>query len=356
MSLFDSMLKSSESLFQDPVALDFDFLPKVIPYREKEQRYIATCIKPLMSQRTGKNILIHGTPGIGKTAAVRHLFKELEDETDEIIPIYLNCWQKNTSFKLIIEICEKLDYKFTHNKKTEELFEIVKQMLNRKSVVFCFDEVDKLEDLDILYMILEQIYRKTIILITNYKEWAVTLDERIRSRLALELLEFRSYNAAEIKGIMEGRIKYAFVPEVWQEDALDLAVKKTADLRDVRLGLSLLREAGNLAEDRASKKIEVKDIQAAIDKLSDVKIKSPEALKEDEQHILELIKDNSGKKIGDLFTVYKEKGGEGVYKTFQRKIDFLSRNKFISTKKQTGGPDGTTTIVKYERETKLDEF
>jgi archaeal cell division control protein 6 len=356
MGLFDDMLKDSESLFMDSVSLDYDYLPKVIPFREAEQRQIALAMKPLFANRSGKNVLIHGPPGIGKTAAVRHLFKELEDQTDEIIPIYINTWQKNTTYKIVIELCEALNYKFTHNKKTEELFSIIQKDLNKKSVVFCFDEIDKVEDLDFLYMILEQIYRKSIVMITNYKEWAIDLDERIRSRLNLEFQEFRRYNAPEIKGILAERLKFAFVPGVWDPAAFDLAARKTADLGDVRTGLYILREAGNLAEDRASKKIEVKDVEAAIGKVSELKVKKAEELKDDEQMILGIIKENTGKKIGELFDLYKEKGGDGVYKTFQRKIDFLSRNSFISTKKQLGGADGTTTIVRYERDTKLDEY
>ncbi len=356
MALFDDMLKSDESLFMDPIVLDYDYLPKLIPYREKEQKHVAFCIKPLLAGRTGKNILLHGPPGIGKTAAVRHLFKELEETTDDVLPIFINVWQKNTTYKIIIEMCEQLDYKFTQNKKTEELFKIIEAQLNKKSVVFCFDEIDKAEDLDFLYMILEKIYRKTIVLITNFKEWAIELDERIKSRLNLELLEFRKYNETEIKGILDERKKYAFVEGVWQEDAFKLAAKKTADMGDVRTGLYLLREAGNNAEDRASRKIEVSDVENAINKISEIKVKKTNELKNEEQLILDIVKENSGKKIGDLFNLYKEKGGEGVYKTFQRKIDYLSRNKFISTSKQTGGTEGSTTIVKYERETKLDEF
>jgi archaeal cell division control protein 6 len=356
MSMFDDILKDSESLFAEPVALDYDYLPKLIPFREKEQKYIALCIKPLFANRTGKNILLHGPPGIGKTAAVRHIFRELDEKTDDIIPIYINTWQKNTTYKIVIEICEQLNYKFTHNKKTEELFSITQSQLNKKAVVFCFDEIDKVEDLDFLYMILEQIYRKTIILITNYKEWAVELDERIKSRLNIELMEFRKYNQIEIKGILEQRAKYAFVPGVWEDAAFSLAVRKTCEIGDVRTGLYILREAANSAEDRASRKIEVKDVELAIGKIAGIKIKKTTELKDEEQLILEIVKENSGKKIGDLFNVYKEKGGQGVYKTFQRKIEFLSKNKFISTDKQMGGPEGSTTLVKYERDTKLDEF
>ena len=86
-------------------------------------------------------------------------------------------------------------------------------------------------------------------------------------------------------------------------------------------------------------------------------IKKSTDLSEDENFILDIIKKNSEKKIGDLYTLYKEQGGKLVYKSFQRKIDKLQKNKFISIKKITGGKDGNTTLVKYATATKkLTEF
>ena len=38
---------------------------------EKQQKYVALCIAPLLQDRTGKNLLICGTPGIGKTATIK---------------------------------------------------------------------------------------------------------------------------------------------------------------------------------------------------------------------------------------------------------------------------------------------
>ncbi len=205
MGLFNNILKDEESLFKDETALDFDWIPSIIKYRENEQQYIATCIKPLFQERNGKNLIITGQPGIGKTAAIRFIFKELEQETDNIIPIYINCWKKDTSHKIALEICNKLNYKFTQNKTTEELIKEITKILNKKAAVFCFDEVDKLDDSSILYSILEDIYRKTIILVTNYKDWLSKLDQRIKSRLTPELLEFKAYNHKETAGILKQR-------------------------------------------------------------------------------------------------------------------------------------------------------
>lgn len=357
MSIMKDMLGSDESLFKNEIALDYSFIPKLIPYRETQQRYIASCIKPLFQQRNGKNLLVYGQPGIGKTVACKHLFNELEEETEEVIPIYVNCWQKNTTFKVILEICDVLGYKLTHNKKTEELVDVIKNILNKKSVVFCFDEIDKAEDFDFLYMILEEIYRKTILLITNYKSWFENLDDRIRSRLMSESLEFKPYNLKETKGILKQRMEYAFVPGVWLDDAFDFVAAKTAELEDIRSGLYLMKESANTAESLSSKNIRLEHCKEAIKKLDDFSIKKSSELAEDERKILSVIKENSGKKIGEIYKVYCDQGNDCVYKTFQRKIKKLQENKFISLAKTEGGKEGNTTIVKYiETTKKLTDF
>ena len=106
MGLFNDMLPSGGSLFKNSVALDPDFIPKRIPYRENETKHLATCIRPLFDKRSGKNLIIYGSPGIGKTVAAKLVFQDLEEETDDVIPIFINCWKYNTSYKIIIDICK----------------------------------------------------------------------------------------------------------------------------------------------------------------------------------------------------------------------------------------------------------
>lgn len=356
--LFKDILGSSESLFKNEsdVPLDFSFIPKLVPYRENEQRTIAACIKPLFQEKSGKNVFIFGQPGVGKTVACKHLLRELQEETDEIVPLYINCWKHNTTFKMVIDVCDQMDFKFVQNKKTEELFRWVKQTLNKKSVVFVFDEADKLEDFDFLYMILEEIYRKTVIMITNYKDWLLDMDDRIKSRLLPETIEFKPYNYEETKGILKQRMEYAFQANVWDKDAFELVAKKTAEMQDIRTGLYLMKQAGLIAEDKSSRNILLEHAQQALSKIGEFTIKKTSDLAADEQLILELVKNNSGKRIGDLFKIYQANGGNLVYKSFQRKIDRLQKNKFIIVEKTAGGEEGNTTIIKHVSEKKLTDF
>lgn len=360
MGIFNDILRSDETIFKNAIALDYDYIPKLVPFRDIHQKHMASCIKPLFNDMSGRNLFIHGPPGVGKTVACRHVLKELEDEYEEIEPIYINCWEKNTSYKILVDLCEKLGYKLTHNKKTDELFKIIKDILNKKSVVFVFDEVDKVEDFDFLYSILEQIYKKSIFLITNYKEWLLDLDERIKSRLTAEMCEFKPYNLPETTAIMQQRISYAFVDNVVDPDAFEATVKKTYSMQDLRKGLYLLKEAGTLAEEKSQRKITLEHISTAIKKLEDFTVKDEDSLDKEAKFIFEIIKKNSNTKTGELYKIYKNNGGESSQKTFSRKLNKLEEGRFIVMEKIKGGVEGNTSIIKLAStqpvEKKLTEF
>lgn len=349
MGHFDNMLGSEETLFSNPDALNSEYVPKLLPHRENQQFQIASCIKPLFAQRNGRNAIIIGKPGIGKTVACKHVLSELEEQTDDIIPVYINCWKHNTTYKVLVEMCEILDYKFTQNKKTNELFKILVERLNKTSSVIVFDEIDKAEDNDFLYMIVEDVFKKSILLITNYKKWTLDLDERIKSRLMPEIIEFKPYTENEISKILTDRKRLAFYENVWADDAFSRVVKKTFEGEDIRIGLKLMDEAGKVAEDRSAKKISLEHYTEAEKKLMDYSIKKRDSLDEDEQYILDIVKKYSGTRIGELFKIYQKEGGKSAYKSFQRRAKKLVEDRFISAEKVTGGPEGSTTILSFEK-------
>ncbi|GIU70196.1 MAG: orc / cell division control protein 6 [Candidatus Woesearchaeota archaeon] len=346
MGIYDDFLKNNESLFKNEYALDYNFVPKIVPYREAQQRYLASCIRPLLADHSGRNVLIHGPPGVGKTAALKHLIKELE-ESDELYDkleiIYVNCWHKNTTYKIALEICDIIGYAFVQNKNTEDLFKIIEQIINKKAAIFIFDEIDKSEDTDFLYILAENILRKSIFLVTNYKSWIHELDDRIRSRLLLEQIEFPQYNYDEMLGILKQRVEYAFYEGCFSEEELKIIASKASELKDIRIGLFLLKESALIAEEKSSRKVSLEHVQSAIRKIDQFTIKNTDELDDESKAILKIIKDNSGKKIGDLYRIYEKAGGKISYKTFQRKISKLDEGKFISLERTYSG--GNTTIV-----------
>lgn len=335
-NLFKDMLKDSESLFKNPIALDYDYQPKLIPYRDNEQHYIASCIKPLLQDRNGKNLFIFGKPGVGKTVATKHVLQDLEENHDGVQQIYINCWKKDTPYKVVLDVCEQIGYKWIQQKKTEELFQKVKEVLNKTSTLFVLDEADKLQDTSIIYSIIEDIYKKTILLITNEKDWINTIDKRLLSRLVPELLEFKPYNQEETKEILKQRAQYAFNQNIFEEKAFNSIAEETFRLQDIRTGLFLLKESALIAENKSLKKIKLEHSEEAIKKLATFTSKDEKHLQEDEKQILELIKGNSGKSIKDLYSIYSLNNSL-AYRTFQRKIKQLETAKQITLKDHKDG-------------------
>ncbi len=263
------LLSADESLFVNPGVLEQSYLPRMLPYREGQQQYLADCIKPLFEKRNGRNILISGSPGIGKTACIKFLLRKLREHSENIVPIYINCWKKDTSYKIITEIAHQLDIR-TVDLSGDQIFDqIIKKLNKNQGNVFVFDEIDKTQDHDFLYRIAEDVPFKTMFLVTNVPEWVSKLDQRVLSRLMLEREDFKPYNFEETRGILREREKYAFVPNVWDYDAFEEVIKKTAELNDIRSGLFLLKRSGEIAESRASKKIEPADVEKAVEKLKD---------------------------------------------------------------------------------------
>ncbi|MBW2978979.1 AAA family ATPase [Candidatus Woesearchaeota archaeon] len=353
MSMFKDMLGAEERLITNEYALDYEFVPKIMPFRENQQKQIVECIKPLLTDRNGRNLFVYGAPGIGKTAAARWVLRDLEENTEGIVPIYINCWQKNTTFKIFLAICDFLGYKFLQNKKTTELFNIIKKDLNEKAAAFVFDEIDKIEDFEFLYSLLNDLYKKSIILITNNKEILVDMEDRIKSRLSPESLEFKPYTAEETYEILKQRARISIVEGSLTEEALQLIADSSSKRQDIRSGIHLLRESARTAEDASSKKIEITHAEKSISKLESFQIKNSSELEEDTRFILNIIKENSDKKIGDVFNAYKSKGGVSAYKTFQRKVEKLNKLGFITANKICG-KEGNTTILSVSK--KLSEF
>ncbi len=354
MAFFEEkILGREQTLFSNEAALDLEFVPKIIPHREGEQRRIVECIKPLLSERTGRNVFIYGPPGVGKTVANKHVLRDLEENSEGVFICYVNCWQADSTHKVVLKICNEIGYMLTQNKNTFELLDVVGKFLNKGACVLVFDEIDKASELDFLYYFLEKVERKTVVLITNYKdEFMERLEPRIVSRLGAEVIEFKPYNLFEMKSIFLDRIKYAFFEEVVSLEVIEMVSKKAFEVGDARAGLFLLREAGRACEERASKKIEKVDFEVALSRLSGFSFKKSEVLSEEAKRVLEMVRNSKGqKKIGDFYKIYLDSGGRVSYKTFQRIIERLSLGGYISTEKVSGA-FGRTTMV----DTKLSEY
>ncbi len=357
MGVFEEVLGGGETLFSNAGALDPDFIPKLLPYRENQQRYVALCIKPLFTGQNGRNLIVKGESGIGKTACIKRVLMDLEEETDKIKPVYVNCWNKNTTYKIMTEVAHVLGYKFTHNMSTDELNRKLEALFSKwEGLVFVFDEIDKAEDDDFLYFLLENASKKNIILVTSDMGWSAELDPRVVSRLVPDSVTFEQYSPAEIAGILKERVKYSFYQNVWGDGAFERIVSHAARFKDVRVGLVLLKTAGLEAENDSSRKILLKHAEAAVSRTDAVKVKSSFDLTDEETELLELCKDSSGALFSDLYNIYQLKGGSKSDRTFRRKLKRLAGRGLIDLRPVADMRGQGTQIVYKGMAKTLDDF
>ena len=120
-------------------------------------------------------------------------------------------------------------------------------------------------------------------------------------------------------------------------------VEKTAELGDIRIGLFLLRESGNAAENKSSRKIKTEHVETAIKKLDSFKIRSSKDLGEEENFILNLVKEKPERSLTQIYEDYS-KAFNKSYRTLQRKIKDLEEAGLITVKEEKTKQGKTTNV------------
>jgi len=282
-------------------------------------------------------------PGIGKTSCVRFVFRELSEKLPDVKGVFINCWKNPTTNVVLAEIARQTGATATMHKTNDELWSKIEQAIGRvKGIALCLDEIDKAKEYDFLYQIAENMKNSSVIMITNEKEFLADIDPRVRSRMPLEEVEFREYKRHEIEGILRERVKYAFYPEVFGEEAFELVVEKTSEQKDVRIGLFLLKEAGRMAERDASKKVRTEHVMEAKEKLIEFRIKTSDDLGDREKRVLEVIRKNSGIVSGEL----NELCPDIPHSTMRRITQKLEKGGFIF-REECVSPDGAGRTMKH---------
>ena len=280
------------SVFKREDVLYPEYLPLNLPHREGQIKLISENLSLLLKNSKPMNIFIYGPPGVGKTAVSKFILREFEQYSG-IKNIYINCWQYNTSFAVLSEIGISIGaFVSRRGWAKDEIFSRIVQTMenNRLNLIVVLDEVDQLikNDPNVLYDLLRiENYTKQkigLIFISNDKYVFRNVEDRIKSSLNLEEIEFRPYTFLEMKDIVEQRMKEAFV--AYEEGVSALVAAKAAERGDVRVALEILLKAGRIAKD----KLRVEDVKKVIKEENNPKAQEiMKVLREEEKRILEIL-------------------------------------------------------------------
>ncbi len=327
------------NVFKNEEILSTEYIPKILKHRETQIQQIANNLKPINEGRKGQNTFIFGSSGIGKTSTIKYIFEEFENECQNIKPIYINCWDCNTSIAILSEITTRLG-KFVSRRGlgkdeiNERFLEAVKK--NKENILICLDEVDQLiyKDSGTLYNLLriKQYINKeiTLVMISNNSHIFSNLENRILSSLNIEEIEFKPYNINEMKNILLERSKNAFIE--FENTAITLAANKAINNGgDVRIGLQCLQNAGRLANKKDSTKLKLEFMKEVVKKMKNPKKEDiKKKLNENERIIFGLMEKNDDISFTKLYEKYcKKKENPVSIRMFQNYINHLEQVNMI---------------------------
>ncbi len=336
---------NKDSIFKNKKALQSNYTPKTVPYRDEQIGTLASVLAPALRMEKPSNIFIYGKTGTGKTLCVKHVTENLSKIAEEKqIPInifYLNCKMKrvaDTEYRLVAQLCREFRVEVpATGLPTDEIYKIFVNEIDKqkKLLLVILDEIDQL----VLKTGDEILYNMTrlnselknsevsIIGISNDLVFTDNLDPRVKSSLSEEELVFPPYDAIQLQKILKQRAKLAFKENVVGDGVIEKCAAYAArEHGDARRALELLRVAGELVERSGCDKISEEYIDQAEekterDRILDIVNTQPKQFKLTMYSIFNYASNGNPIFTGDIYDFYKEICIEtGVKPLTQRRV------------------------------------
>jgi len=321
---------NKDSIFKDKKALQSNYTPKTVPYREEQINTLAGVIAPALRMEKPSNIFIYGKTGTGKTLCVRHVTENLskiaEEKNIAISIFYLNCKMKrvaDTEYRLVAQMCREFGVEVpATGLPTDEIYKIFVNEIDKqkKLLLIILDEIDQLvlkTGDEILYNLTRlnselKNSEVSIIGISNDLVFTDNLDPRVKSSLSEEELVFPPYDAIQLQKILKNRAKLAFKEDVVGEGVIEKCAAYAArEHGDARRALELLRVAGELVERSGKNKIVEEYIDQAEekterDRILDIVNTQPKQFKLTMYSIFNYANNGNPVFTGDIYDFYKD--------------------------------------------------
>ncbi len=337
----EGMLSWDESVFRNEHVFEIDYIPETFHHRNTQMETLSYALRPAVRGSRPLNVMIRGPPGTGKTTSIQKLFDEVTAQTHDIDTIRVNCQVNATRYSVFSRLFEgTFDYEPPSSGISfKKLFgQIAEKLIEEERVlVVALDDVNYLfyenEASDTLYSLLRAHEehpgaRIGVIVVSSDPTLDLIdeLDSRVQSVFRPEDVYFPVYDGPEIVDILGERVKRGFHDGVISRSVLEHVADRTAESGDLRVGIDLLRRAGLNAEMRASRVVEVDDVEKAYETSKYVHLShSLAGLSDSERALLTVIAEHDGEQAGDVYEEFHERSDLGYtrYSEIVNKLDQL---------------------------------
>jgi cell division control protein 6 len=356
----DDILMHDETIFRDIRVFNPDYVPDKFLHRESQMEALTLCLRPALRGGKLMNAVVVGSCATGKTTAIKKLFEKVEEYSDKIICVYINCQLHTTRYNIFSQIYQKM---FGHlppetGIPVSRIYEKIMKHLknNDQALMVALDDVDHLfhskNANKIFYDILRAYeefegVRTGLFAVISDIEFRYILDKNVNSIFIPKEIVFNPYTYNEMRDILKERVKTGFYPDVISEEILDEVAEETSSIGDLRVGIDLLGLLGNIAEADASRTIEERHLKTALQSSSSISLKTTlENLSENERTLLELIIESEDQQLiaGNLYKNLNDKKPLS-YASFDRLLNKLEFLRLIDIEFTGKGSKGNARVI-----------
>lgn len=361
---------SDQTLFRSIDVFEIDYVPELFNYRESQLNDLAYQVRPALEGGRALNAVCRGLPGTGKTTSVLRIFAELEQTTKKILPVYVNCQNDRTKYMVFSRIYATV---FGHAPartgiSIKSVMDAIGGALQRqgKSLIVCLDDANLLHYNNTLGDVVNSLLRlhqdypgaRAAVFATISDmdmDLASDLSRWVISPFRPSEIYFPPYDAEEIRGILQERIRVGLYPGVFSVPMLDRIVEQTMESGDVRVGLDLVKRAVLNAECAARTEVIEEDIAVAYEQARHVHLAyTVRALSADERLLLRKIAELSKEQTEPLVSgeIYTEASGKPKvsYTAFFKRLRKLDALRLVNLIRVQAGGRTSEVVLRYEPE------
>ncbi len=273
------------TVFKDESKLDINYIPQILPHREKEQRLLKEFFSFMLysSGKMAQRVIITGDVGTGKTALCQRFGEDLTSEANKRAVkfhyLHVNCRDyRGTLSQILHHAVAVFERNYpSRGYASEEILKALLGILEAENafIILTLDEFDSVierEGSDAVYKLtrLQEMQpgkpqRVSFIFIMRDFSAVERLDASARSTLQRNIISLERYGKEQLVDILNNRVFMAFEVEAVPEDVVDLIAELAfSESGNARFGIELLWRAGKYADADDADSVEAEYVRQAV--------------------------------------------------------------------------------------------